>query len=286
MMKLTRHLFSWSPQAQYMDYHERVLFNHRMGTIDPETGTTVYYLPLGNGYSKIYAKTFDSFWCCNGTGAEEFAKLTDTIYFHDDSSIFVNLYIASEVEWTEKGIRVLQQTSFPEEPGTTLFMSAEKPVDIDLKLRVPYWAKSGSVKVNGRPIPAFADPGSYLVLRGPWKNGDRIELSLPMSLHAAPMPDKESLQAAMYGPLVLAARFEEEPREKWYRHFTSEEKQEPLPTLQFKGKLSDPASWLEPASGKLTFRAASQNQAVVFVPLSSIVHERYSVYHEIHERSS
>jgi uncharacterized protein len=165
-------------------------------------------------------------------------------------------------------------------------VSAETPVDVDLKLRVPCWAKSGSVKVNGSPIPAFADPGSYLVLRGPWKNGDRIELSLPMHLHAAPMPDRESLQAAMYGPLVLAARFEEESREKWYRHFTSQEKQEPLPTLQFNGKLSDPASWLEPASGRLTFRAASQNQAAVFVPLSTIVHERYSVYHEIHESDS
>ncbi len=286
MMKLTRHLFAWSPQAQYMDYYERVLFNHRMGTIDPESGTTVYYLPLGNGYSKIYAEPFDSFWCCNGTGVEEFAKLTDTIYFHDDSSIFVNLYIASEVKWTEKGIRIVQQTSFPEEQGTTLLVLAEKSVDIDLKLRVPYWAKSGSVKVNGHHIPAFADPGSYLVLRGPWKNGDRIELSLPMHLHAAPMPDKESLQAAMYGPLVLAARFEEEPREKWYRDFRSEEKQDPSSTLQFKGKPSDPATWLEAASEKLTFRAASQNQAVAFVPLSSIVHERYSVYHEIHESSS
>ena len=286
MMKLTRHLFAWSPQAQYMDYYERVLFNHRMGTIDPETGTTVYYLPLGNGYSKIYAKPFDSFWCCNGTGAEEFAKLTDSIYFHDDNSIFVNLYIASDVHWPEKGFRLTQQTSFPEEQGTTVTISAARPVDVDLRLRIPYWAKSGSVKVNGRPIPAFADPDSYLVLRGPWKNGDRIELSLPMSLHAAPMPDSESLQAAMYGPLVLAARSEEEPREKWYRHFTSEEKQEPSPTLQFKGKLDDPASWLEPASGKLTFRAVSQNQAVPFLPLSGIVHERYSVYHEIHESNS
>src|SRR5262252_4669021 len=286
MMKLTQHLFAWSAQARYMDYYERVLFNHRMGTIDPETGTTVYYLPLGNGYSKIYAKPFDSFWCCNGTAAEEFAKLTDTIYFHDDDAIFVNLYIASELDWPEKGIRVLQQTSFPEEPGTTLLVSAEKSADLDLKLRIPYWAENGSVKVNGRPIPAFADPGSYLVLRGPWKNGDRIQLSLPMRLHAAPMPDKESLQAAMYGPLVLAARFEEEPREKWYRHFASEEKQEPLPTLQFKGKPSDPASWLEPESGKLTFHAESQNRAEVFVPLSSIVHERYSVYHEIHEGKS
>ena len=281
MMKLTRHLFGWSPQARYMDYYERVLFNHRMGTIDPVTGTTVYYLPLGNGYSKIYAKPFDSFWCCNGTGAEEFAKLTDSIYFKDDNSLFVNLYIASDVNWPEKGIRIAQQTSFPEEQGTTLLVSAARPVDVDLKLRIPYWAKNGSVKVNGRPVPAFADPGSYLVLRGPWQNGDRIELGLPMHLHAAPMPDKESLQAAMYGPLVLAARFEEEPREKWYRHFSQEEKQEPSPTLQIKGKLDDPASWLGHESGKLRFRALSQNQAIAFVPLSAIVHERYSVYHDI-----
>lgn len=281
MMKLTRHLFAWSPQARYMDYYERVLFNHRMGTIDPESGTTVYYLPLGSGYSKIYAKPFDSFWCCNGTGAEEFAKLNDTIYFREGDSIFVNLYIASEVEWPEKGIRITQQTSFPEEQGTTLLVSAEKPVDLDLKLRIPYWTRGGSVTVNGRPLPAFADPGSYLVLRGPWKNGDRIQLSLPMHLHAAPTPDKESLQAAMYGPLVLAARFDEEPRDNWYRHFTAQEKQEPAPTLQFKGKVHDPASWLEPADGNLTFRAASQSQAVAFMPLSKIVHERYSVYHEI-----
>jgi DUF1680 family protein len=281
LMKLTRHFFAWAPQARYMDYYERVLFNHRMGTIDPDAGTTVYYLPHGNGYSKIYAKPFDSFWCCNGTGAEEFAKLTDTIYFHDDTSIFVNLYIASDVTWPEKGIHVTQQTSFPEEQGTTLIVSAARPADVDLKLRVPHWAKNGSVKVNGHLVPAFADPGSYLVLRGPWKNGDRIELSLPMHLHAAPMPDKESLQAAMYGPLVLAARFEEEPREKWYRHFASEEKQEPKATLQFKGKLDDPTSWLEPAGGKLKFRALSQGQTIAFAPLSAIVHERYSVYHDI-----
>ena len=285
MMKLTRHLFAWSPQARYMDYHERVLFNHRMGTIDPETGTTVYYLPLGNGYSKIYAKPFDSFWCCNGTGAEEFAKLTDTIYFHDDDSIFVNLYIASDLDWPEKGIRISQLTSFPEEQGTTLQVSSDKPVELDLKLRIPYWTKTGSVKVNGKGVPAFADPGSYLVLRGPWKNGDRIELSLPMHLHAAPLPDNESLQAAMYGPVVLAARFEEESRQNWYRHFTAQGKQEPRPTLQFKGKLNDPSTWLEPGSGKLSFRAASQNQSTTFVPLSGIVHERYSVYHEIAETS-
>lgn len=286
MMKLTRHLFAWSPQARYIDYYERVLFSHRIGTIDPESGTTVYYLPLGNGYSKIYAKPFDSFWCCNGTGAEEFAKLTDTIYFHDDNSLFVNLYIASQLDWPEKGFRLAQQTAFPQEEGTTLLFSAPKPVDVDLKLRIPYWAKSGSVKVNGQTVRAFADPGSYLVLRGPWKNGDSIELLLPMRLHAASMPDKESLQAAMYGPLVLAARFEEEPREKWYRHFTADEKREAAPALRFKGKLDDPSTWLEPSGGKLSFRTVGQTQNVSFAPLSSIIHERYSVYHEVNENNS
>ena len=281
MMKLTRHLFSWSPRSEFMDYYERVLFNHRMGTIDPQTGTTVYYLPLGNGYSKIYAKPFDSFWCCSGTGAEEFAKLTDTIYFHDGNSIFVNLYIASEVSWPEKGIRLAQQTAFPEEQGAALLISAPKPVNVDLKLRIPYWANGGSVEVNGSKVPAFAAAGSYLVLRGPWKSGDRVELSLPMRLHAVPMPDKESLQAVMYGPLVLAARFEEEPRDKWYRQFTAQEKQEPAPMLQFKGKVDDPASWLEPAGGKLAFSTVAQNQSAAFVPLSGIRHERYSVYHEV-----
>jgi DUF1680 family protein len=283
MMKLTRHLFAWSPHAQYMDYYERTLFNHRMGTIDPDTGTTVYYLPLGNGYSKIYAKPFDSFWCCNGTGAEEFAKLTDTIYFHDGDSMFVNLFIASDMSWPEKGLRLTQQTSFPEEQGTTLLISAAQPVNVDLKLRIPYWAKTGIVRVNGHVVPAFADAGSYLIFRGPWKNGDRVELSLPMHLHAAPMPDKNTVQAVMYGPLVMAAKFKEEPRDNWYRHFTADEKQEPAPTQQFKGKIEDPASWLEPTGEKLTFRTVAQTHSATFSPLSSIVHERYSVYHEVEE---
>lgn len=281
MLKLTRHLFSWSPQARYMDYYERTLFNHRLGTIDPETGTTVYYLPLGNGYSKIYAPPFDSFWCCNGTGAEEFAKLTDTIYFHDDHSLFVNLYIASDVSWPEKNLTVSQRTAFPQEQGTTITIRTTHPVDIDIRLRIPYWTSNGSVKINGRAIPVFASAGSYLVLRGPWRNGDRIELNLPMHLHAAPMPDNEQLQAVMYGPSVLAAQSAAEPRENWYRHFRAEEKQAAAPTLQFNGKVDDPASWLEPSAQTLVFHATSNKQQVSFIPLSNIVHEKYSIYHMV-----
>jgi DUF1680 family protein len=281
MMKLTRHIFGWSPEARVMDYYERTLLNHRMGTIDPESGTTVYYLPHGNGFTKIYAKPFDSFWCCSGTCAEEFAKLTDTIYFHDEDSVYVNLFMASELSWPEKGLRLRQETQFPDEQGTTLVVSSADPVDLDLKLRIPYWTTGGEVKINGRRLSAFANPSSYLVLRGPWNNGDRIELSLPMRLHAAPTPDNERIQAAMFGPMVLAARSEQEPRDNWYRHFRMDEKKAAAPMLKISGKAHDPSSWLEAAPGKLTFRTVGQKETATLAPLARIVHERYAVYHEV-----
>src|SRR5215470_209227 len=208
MMKLTRHLFGWSPDARYMDYYERAMFNHRLGTINPEDGTMMYYLPLASGYWKTFGKPFDAFWCCTGTGSEEYAKLADTIFFHDEESLYVNLYIDSQLDWQEKGIGVKQQTRFPEEQGTTLTINGKNPLQLSVNLRIPYWVRGGSVKINGTALAAFSSPGSYLTLNRLWKPGDKIELSLPMQLHMSSMPDDESVQAAMYGPLVLAGRFD------------------------------------------------------------------------------
>src|SRR5262249_32257585 len=156
-------------------------------------------------------------------------KLTDTIYFHDDDSLYVNLYIDSQLEWPEKGLRIRQETSFPEQQGTTLVVSANRPVEMAIKLRIPYWADGGSVKVNGALLPAFASPASYLRLDRMWKSGDKIELSLPMGLHISPMPDDQKLQAMMYGPLVLAGRFDPVTKEMMYSG-----DYEPKPSDQFK----------------------------------------------------
>lgn len=280
LMKLTRHLFGWSPEPRYMDYYERLVFNHRLGTIDPETGTTMYYLPLQAGLWKTYATPFDSFWCCNGTGVEEFAKLNDTIYFHDDNSVYVNLYIASELDWPQKGLRLRQQTAFPQEQGTTLTVTADRPIDVALRLRIPYWARNGQVKVNGRVLPAFASPSSYLTLTGPWKTGDKIELSLPMRLHVAPMPDDESVQAIMYGPLVLAGRFDEVPREQWYGGLGPKPAPAAVPAIV--ADLQNAESWVEPVAGKpLVFRGTGQSQPLTLVPLANIVHEQYAVYWKV-----
>ena len=284
MMKLTRHLFGWSPEARYMDYYERVLLNHRLGSIDPETGTTMYYYPLGTNSMKSYGTPTDSFWCCNGTGVEEFAKLTDTIYFHDTNSVYVNLFIPSELSWPEKSLKLRQETNFPVQQGTKLTVTTEKPSDVAIQVRIPYWAESGSVKVNGRALPAFASPSSYLALRGPWKTGDTIELSLPMGLHSSPMPDDNTIQAPMYGPLVLAVRrTEEAPRDRWYGLINSGERRAPgtppPPMPAADGKLEDATSWIEPDSSKpLQFKAGAKGAETVLVPIHKIVHERYDVY--------
>src|SRR5215472_12869543 len=284
MMKLTRHLFGWDPDARLMDYYERALFNHRLGTINPDDGTMMYYLPLAAGYWKTFGKPFDALWCCTGTGSEEYAKLTDTIYFHDDDSLYVNLYIDSQLEWPEKGLRVKQDTRFPEEQGTTITITAKNPTQLAINLRIPYWAQNGSVKMNGAPLPAFSSPSSYLTLNRIWKSGDKIELSLPMNLHIDSMPDNEHLEAAMYGPLVLAGRFEEVTKEMSYGDY------EPKPGDSKKvpdivADAGKPSTWIEPdAKQPLTFRTVGQSQPVTMVPLYKVIHERYAVYWKVNNK--
>src|SRR5664279_5302348 len=138
MLKLTRHLFCWDPQVEYADYYERALYNHILSSQNPEDGMMCYYVPLRNGSHKSYCTHDDSFWCCTGTGVENHAKYGDSIYFHTgDSTLYVNLFIASELDWKERGIKVRQETQFPTMDTTKMTFSCEKPVDLELKLRWP-----------------------------------------------------------------------------------------------------------------------------------------------------
>lgn len=286
MMKLTRHLFGWNPEARYMDYYERLLFNHRLGTINPDDGTMMYYLPLASGYWKVFGKPYDSLWCCTGTGSEEYAKLTDTIYFHDDDSLYVNLYVDSSLEWAEKGLQVKQETHFPEQQGTTLTITAKSPQQVAINLRVPYWAEAGNVKVNGATLKVFSSPSSYLTLERAWKTGDKIEINLPMKLHIDAMPDDPSVQAMMYGPIVLAGRFDAVSKEMLYGDY------EPKPTDQRKvpdiiADANQPTAWVEADSKQpLTFRALGQSQDMTLVPLYQVINDRYAVYWKVKTKST
>ena len=111
MLKLTRQLFRLAPSVPLVDFYERGLFNHILASQDPATGMMCYYVPLKPGAFKTYSTPDQSFWCCVGTGMENHAKYPDSIYFHDDTSLYVNLFIASELSWRAKGLSVRQDTT-------------------------------------------------------------------------------------------------------------------------------------------------------------------------------
>jgi len=208
MLKLTRSLFAHTPDPRYMDYYERNLVNHRLGAIEPETGRTLYFLSLAPGAWKTPATDTNTFWCCTGTGVEEFSKLGDTIYHHDDRGVYVNLFIASKLNWAERGIQLSQATGFPRIGATTLTIEATPGGEWPVHIRIPAWTTHAArVRVNGEALEAAADPGSYLRISRVWKAGDTVALDLPMPLHVDRFPDAPQIQALMAGPVVLAAQF-------------------------------------------------------------------------------
>ncbi|HEV7924592.1 MAG TPA: glycoside hydrolase family 127 protein, partial [Verrucomicrobiae bacterium] len=141
MLKLTRHLFCWQPQAEYADYYERALCNHILASQNPETGMMCYYVPLRTGSSKNFNSPEQDFWCCTGTGVENHGKYGDSIYFHNESQLYVNQFIGSELDWKEKGLRVRLESRFPDEQQSRLTIQCAKPVTLELKVRHPGWAR-------------------------------------------------------------------------------------------------------------------------------------------------
>jgi len=207
MLKLTRHLFCWDPQEAYADYYERALINHILASQNPETGMMCYYLPLRTGSRKNFNGPTDSFWCCTGTGVENHAKYAGSIYFHNDQSLYVNLFIPSELNWKEKGVKVRQETQYPDASTTRLVFTCEKPVQIAMKLRHPAWAVAGyELRVNGRAEAADSKPGTWVTVERSWKTGDTIELSMPFTLRTEGFKDNPDRFAFLNGPVVLCAQ--------------------------------------------------------------------------------
>ena len=280
MMKLTRNLYQWSGDPRYFDYYERVLLNHRLGTIDLPTGATMYYLSHTPGAWKTFCTAYDSFWCCTGTGVEEYSKLNNSIYFHDDHGLFVNLFAASELNWKEKGMVVRQETAFPKDTRIKLKFESAAPVDMVVRVRIPYWVHGASAALNGEKQAGMASPGSYLSFSRTWKTGDEIALELPMRLRTETMPDKASIQAVLYGPLVLAAVMEEAPlaKDKVFGPMGPDIPHHGEPAPRVKASIDDRgASWVE-QTGAGSFVTKGQGTATTLKPLEDITRERYSIY--------
>lgn len=204
MLKLSRHLFCWTVDAKVAEYYERALYNHILGQQDPETGMVSYFLPLLDGAYKVYSTPEQSFWCCVGSGFESHAKYGEAIYYHSNRSIYVNLFIPSEVRWKEKGLVLRQETAFPEEDTTEFTVTVDNPVSIAICLRYPSWSGKAVVRVNGKRMPVHQKSESYIIIDRTWKSGDRIEVTYPMQMRVEATPDNPRKAALLYGPVVLA----------------------------------------------------------------------------------
>ncbi len=290
MMKLTRALYTWSADPRLFDYYERLLYNHRLGTIDTtetsaaKSGMTQYYLGVVPGSWRTFGTPTESFWCCNGTGVEEYAKLNDSIYFHNEDSLFVNLFIPSTLHWAEKGLRLSQETLFPEQPATEFVFAAAPASPLTLNLRIPSWvATSPVVSINGHAIEAAAAPGSYLTLHRAWKAGDTVRLELPMKLTAEAMADDPELQAIFYGPILLAGTFGSEgiQPESIENKMGPDLRKHPFEVPALRVTSEDPATWLQPAAGSLVFHTTHQQQQFTLQPFHQVHDQRYTVYWRI-----
>jgi hypothetical protein len=301
MMKLARHLFGQQPDPRFFDYYERLIMNVRYGTQD-RNGMLMYYVPLQPGMYKTFGTIFDSFWCCTGTGSEEYSKLNDSIYFHAGDSVLVNLFIPSTLHWRERGFKLRQSTKFPHDERITFVIDNAPSSPTTLKIRVPYWATNGiQVSINGEAQAVTATPSTYFTLQHDWKTGDEVTVDLPLTLHIATTPDDKQVQAAMYGPLVLAARLGTEGLTTSMIYGSSGagyDEGYPMPTVDTRRHVRRGAAasdagapeavkdedeiWFEQKEGSplypLEFRTKGHGPNHTLVPLNQIMDERYSVY--------
>lgn len=206
MLRLTKLLYGTSGDVNYMDYYERALYNHILSSQNPVQGGFVYFTPMRSGHYRVYSQPQNCFWCCVGSGMENHARYGEMIYASRENELIVNLFISSVLNWEETGMSFTQETSFPEKEQTRVIVKSEKPRKMKISFRCPEWLdkEKAEFKVNGEKVEAVFDYGYYTINRK-WKDGDAVEMSLPMTLRAVQLPDKSPYYSFMYGPVVLAA---------------------------------------------------------------------------------
>lgn len=287
MLRLTRSLYSQDPRAEYFDYFERALYNGILASQDPETGMNTYFQATRPGYVRLYHTPFDSFWCCTGSGIENHARYGESIYAHDDDSLTVNLFIPSTLDWHARGLTVTQSGNFPDSETMTLRFAGKKPQKLRIRIRHPHWCHEMTTVRNGKDIAKSQKPGSYFELPGDrLLPGDRVEIRLPMSVRAEPLPNAPTHVALLYGPLVLAGRLGTEGLTPGSQLIVNERES---------GKMlnADVAipHWPSPVTSlpraltrddglRLSFTARGFEgvESMKFAPYFRLTHERYNLY--------
>ncbi len=200
MLKLTRELFKITGNRKYADYYENTFINAILSSQNPKSGMTTYFQPMATGFFKVYSSPTEHFWCCTGSGMENFSKLDDSIYYKDENSLYVTRFTSSEVNWTDKGLIITQNADLPD-----VTLTVNGTAEADIVLRVPDWCTDKPVvKINGTVCNERTKDGFVRLLRE-WQDGDVIEYTIPIGIEVYDLQDNENAVAFKYGPWVLSA---------------------------------------------------------------------------------
>ncbi len=207
MLKLSEELHRRNPEARYADFYELATFNHILSSQHPEHGGYVYFTSARPRHYRNYSAPNEAMWCCVGTGMENHGKYGQFVYTKKADNLFVNLFVASELNWKERGIVLRQETGFPY-AETSKITIAQGKGQFTLQVRYPGWVKPGAfqVKVNGKPVTVVTGPSSYVAVSRQWKKGDVVELTFPMHNSVKYLPNLPQYIALMHGPILLAMK--------------------------------------------------------------------------------
>jgi DUF1680 family protein len=208
MMRLTETLYQDYGRMKMVDYYERVLYNHILANYDPHEGMCTYYTSMRPAHYRIYGTQHHSFWCCTGTGMEAPAKFGKMIYAHQGSELYVNLFMPSELNWKDKGVKLVQNTDFPDNNKVGFVINTAAGVHFTLNIRKPHWstAKKMTVWVNGKKMQLAPNTEGYVQLDRSWSNGDKVEVELTPQVTVEYLKGSDKYAAFLYGPVVLAAK--------------------------------------------------------------------------------
>ena len=303
MLKMTRLLFRITGGVKYADYYENTFLNAIMSSQNPETGMTMYFQPMDTGYFKVYSTEFTKFWCCTGSGMENFTKLGDSLYFKGDNALYVNQYISSTVTWEEKKVTAEQVTDVPgTDTASFTIHSAEGEADIDLYFRLPDWlAGDAAITVDGTLYTA-AEKDGFAVVEGPFADGTVVEVTLPMEVRAFKLPDNGNVYAFKYGPVVLSALLGTDNMTEGVTGVEVTVPQTKLISTDYVPSGSDTINILNGSSveefieninenlvkteGKVEFTLTNTDANLTFVAHYSQHKERYGIYWEFAESGS
>lgn len=287
MLKLTRDLFKITGDTKYADYYENTFINAILSSQNPKTGMTTYFQPMATGYFKVYSTPTDHFWCCTGSGMENFSKLGDSIYFHNGESLYVNRFTSSKINWQEKGLEITQSADLP-----IVKFEVNGSAKAKIVLRIPDWTDNPTIKINDEVV-KYKAKNNLIILEKEWNN-DTIEYTLPMRITVHKLPDNENAVAFKYGPWVLSANMGANKRETGVTgvNVTIPVEDETISDVlviendTVKNWLENINENLAKDENELIFTLKGTNQKLTFSPHYKQHTNRYGIYFHLEEKGN